>query len=92
MAADIFFLIMIKTEQGDISSDYAAVPLIIRPNIYLNDPEPFIAQLVGWLNQMAPQFTDQRLSEPDRLLSAGEFRAAVIAAVSFYWKHGFAIS
>ena len=77
-----FFLIVIKTEQGDISSDYAAVPLIIRPNIYLNDPEPFIAQLVGWLNQMAPGLTDQRLSEPERLLSAGEYRAAVIAAVS----------
>jgi SIR2-like protein len=77
-----FHLIVIATEQDNVPSDFSGVQIIIRSDIYRSNPESFIAQLINWLREMAPGFTDQRFGEPTRLLNAGEYRAAVIAAIS----------
>jgi hypothetical protein len=56
--------------------------VIRRPNILTGDPEQFIAQLTDMLRSLSAELGLESLDEPQRLLQAKEYRAAVISAVT----------
>jgi hypothetical protein len=53
-----------------------------RPDIASNEPEDFLASFRQWLARVEQIYAPTLTDEPTRLLQAGEFRAAVIAAVT----------
>lgn len=56
--------------------------LIVRSNVLTDDPEPFVEELAGALRGLANEVGVQRQAEPERLLEAKEYRAAVISAMT----------
>lgn len=56
--------------------------IIRRPDIAAGEFDGFIAEIRHWVAEVAEASREQRSNEPARLLAAGEFRAAVIAAIS----------
>lgn len=56
--------------------------LIVRSNVFTDDPEPFVEELAGALRGLADEVGVKRQAEPERLLEAKEYRAAVISAMT----------
>ncbi len=77
-----FRLIVVATQQDELPVDLVAVDIIVRPDIYRENPDEFIDRLVSVFREVSPTLTGIRLAEPLRLLQIGEYRAAVIAAMS----------
>jgi hypothetical protein len=65
-----------------VSADLAEVTIVQRPKDVSGTLEPFLAQLKQWFSAESFQIKGQLASEPHRLLNAGEFRAAVISAMT----------
>ena len=55
---------------------------ILRPNIISDDPEPFVEALANAMRELAQEVGVRRQAEPERLLEAKEYRAAVISAMT----------
>ena len=57
-------------------------PALVRPDISEIDAEEFLSQVQEWFMVAAQTFRPALRDEPTRLLKAGEYRAAVIAAIT----------
>jgi hypothetical protein len=75
-------LIVVVTDQEQAPPSAQEFPLITRPNVVSEDADAFIANLSAQLNTIAAEMGVQRQAEPQRLLTAKEFRAAVISAMT----------
>jgi hypothetical protein len=77
-----FELIIVKTEAQQIPPEAREFPFITRQEIWVAEPEAFIGELLERLREFVPQTEAFRGSEARRLLTAREYRAAVIAAMT----------
>ena len=75
-------VLVITGNRDRIPADLQGVQIFQRPDPLKEDPEPFLADLEGWLRTAAQDFAPRISDEPQRLIQAREYRAAVIAAVS----------
>ena len=75
-------LILVVTHSEQVPISARNFPVITRPNIVTQDPEPFIAELGHRLRFVAGESGIGRAAEPQRLLDAKEYRAAVISAMT----------
>jgi hypothetical protein len=75
-------LIIVVTDLDQAPPSAQGFPVLTRPNIISDEPEGFIADLAGLLRQIAAETGVERQAEPQRLLHAKEYRAAVISAMT----------
>jgi len=75
-------LIVVVTNSEQVPPSAYDFPIITRPNKITDDPEGFVAELGNLLRSIAAETGVARLAEPRRLFEAGEYRAAVISAVT----------
>ena len=76
-------LIVVATENEQPPLPVAdALRLILRANIVSDDPEPFVEALANALRELAQELGVRTQAEPERLLEAKEYRAAVISAMT----------
>lgn len=75
-------LIVVLTDDEQAPPSARDLPTIRRPNVITEDPEGFIAQLGEVLRRLSAQLGVERQAEPQRLLQAKEYRAAVISAMT----------
>jgi len=62
--------------------DIARATVLQRPDIASADPEDFLDSLRAWLSTAEEEYAPTLTDEPNRLLRAGEYRAAVTAAIT----------
>jgi hypothetical protein len=75
--------VLVIAPQGTrLPVDLAQIRSISRPDITTVDPVDFLTQLREWFQAAAKIHLAAFLAEPTRLLKAGEYRAAVIAAIT----------
>ncbi len=76
-------LIVVTTESERVSrAGTDGIWVILRPNIVSEDPETFVQELANALKTLGVEVGGSRQAEPERLLEAKEYRAAVISAMS----------
>jgi hypothetical protein len=75
-------LILVVTDQEQVPPSAHGFPVLMRPNTITGDSEGFIADLAGLLRGIAEETGVERQAEPERLFEAGEYRAAVISAMT----------
>jgi hypothetical protein len=76
-------LIVVTTESEQVSrAETDGIRVILRPNIVSGDPETFVQELADALRMLGGEVGGSRRAEPERLLEAKEYRAAVISALS----------
>lgn len=78
-------ILTIVPERAQPAHDYYPTRdsrLLVRPDIAVVDAEEFLSQIQDWLMEAAQRFRHVLFDEPSRLLKAGEYRAAVIAAIT----------
>jgi hypothetical protein len=76
-------LIVVATGREQLPLPMAEdVKVIIRPNVITEDPDAFVEALAHELKALADEIGVARQAEPERLLEAKEYRAALISAVS----------
>jgi uncharacterized protein YutE (UPF0331/DUF86 family) len=75
-------LIIVVTDLDQVPPSAQGFPVLTRPNIITDEPEGLIADLAGLLRQIAAETGVERQAEPQRLLHAKEYRAAVISAMT----------
>jgi hypothetical protein len=74
-------LVITETVQ-DIPLDLSSTQVLKRPDITFADPDKFISELEQWFSKAAERYAPSLGAEPARLLTAGEYRVAIIAAIS----------
>jgi hypothetical protein len=77
-----FRLIIVREAGAQVTSDMAGIEVLLRPSDWLDEPEPFVSALVQRLQLAVPNGEPSRGDEALRLLDAGEYNAAIIAAMS----------
>jgi len=75
---------VIVAEGGALPSDIAAVPAFMRGRGPIAEQSQFLAQLDTWFRQVSVWITPALAHEPRRLLSAREYRAAVVSAMTYF--------
>lgn len=75
-------LIVVVPEGEQVPAIANEWPIIRRPAKIADVGEEFVQRLVGLLQDIAADIGGQRGAEPQRLLAAREYRAAVISALS----------
>ena len=75
-------LIVVVTSSEQVPPSANDFPVITRPNKITDDPEGFVTDLGDLLRTIAAETGVARLAEPRRLYDAGEYRAAVISAMT----------
>ena len=75
-------LIIIVTDRGQAPASADGLPIVLRPNVISEDPESFLNELGHLLRNFAEEMGVRRRAEPQRLLEAKEYRAAVISAMT----------
>lgn len=75
-------LIVVVTDLEQAPPSAQGFPIIVRPNIVNDDPETFIVNLRNTLRGISADMGLGRQAEPQRLLEAKEYRAAVISAMT----------
>ena len=75
-------ILIITPTDISLPVDIAGTIVLQRPDIASNEPEDFLASFRQWLARAEQLYAPTLSDEPTRLLQAGEFRAAVIAAVT----------
>ena len=75
-------VLIIAPKESRLPIDLARVRSIYRPDITTVDPVEFLSQLRDWFQVAAKFHLAAFIAEPRRLLNAGEYRAAVIAAIT----------
>jgi hypothetical protein len=75
--------ILIVTPAGaSLPLDVARIKVLPRPDITSSEPEDFLDELRKWLAIAEQEHATVLTDEPNRLLLAREYRAAVIAAIT----------
>ena len=75
-------LIVVVTDRGQAPASADGLPIVLRPNVISEDPEAFLLELGRLLRSFAAEMGVRRRAEPQRLLEAKEYRAAVISAMT----------
>jgi hypothetical protein len=75
-------VLIIRQADSEVPFDVRKVLVLVRPDVTNAESEHFLTRLEEWLMQAANQYKPTLREEPMRLLEAGEYRAAVIAAIS----------
>jgi hypothetical protein len=75
-------ILVIVEPTATIPVDIGEFHVILRPDVSTADPDDFLVQLDLWFAAAAERHKPTLLEEPDRLLAAREYRAAIIAAIS----------
>ena len=76
-------LIVVTTEHEHASrTEVDGVRVVLRPNVVSEDPEEFVQELAEALRTISAEAGGRRQAEPERLLAAKEYRAAVISAMT----------
>lgn len=75
-------ILVILEQKTQIPIDIAKYRIITRPDVSNADPEHFLETIREWLSIAAEKSAPTLTSEPRRLLNAGEYRAAVISAIT----------
>jgi hypothetical protein len=75
-------LIVVTTNREQIPPSAKDFEIVVRPNVITEDTEVFLAQLGDILRRIASQIGFRTIDEPQRLFNAGEYRAAVISAMT----------
>jgi len=76
-------ILIVTPDAINLPLDVAQTRVVRRPDIASSDdPEDFLASLRDWLVSAEQEYAPTLTDEPDRLLKAGEYRAAVIAAIT----------
>lgn len=75
-------LIVVVTDSDQTPPSAQGFTVLRRPSTITDDPEAFIADLGGFLRRIADETGVARQAEPQRLLGAKEYRAAVISAMT----------
>lgn len=76
-------LIIIVEEGAQLPFDIQNYRVVYRPKITSVEIDPFINTLGEWLADVAQELEPSFSHEPRRLLQAKEYRAAVIAAITY---------
>jgi len=74
--------VIIAEEGAQISSDLQSSRIMLRPGLASVDVQSFLNSLEEWLDQAARDLEPTLSSEPRRLLTSNEHRAAVISAIT----------
>jgi hypothetical protein len=75
-------LIVVVTSLDQTPQSAQGFPVLQRPNVITDNPEGFISDLRGTLQDIAAQAGIESPAEPQRLFQAREYRAAVISAMT----------
>lgn len=75
--------LIVVSEHIDALSHTENVEYLERPNLVEDDPEGFLTKLADVLLEVAERSGGRRALEPQRLLDAREYRAAVISAMTY---------
>jgi hypothetical protein len=76
-------VLLVSEQGGQFSADFKELQAVQRPRITDVDPVDFLGALRIWFERAAAAHMPTFAAEPERLLAAGENRAAVIAAITF---------
>ena len=76
-------LIIIAEEGAQLPFDIQEFRVVYRPEITSVEIAPFVNTLGEWLEEAAQELEPSFSHEPRRLLQAKEYRAAVIAAITY---------
>lgn len=77
-----FHVIVISDDLKTVDSDFSQYHYIERTKSWKDEPRDFVLALVELMKKLAPQSAEARSQEAKRLLDNGEYRAAVIAAMT----------
>ena len=75
-------LILIATQRDQIPPWAEEFQIVTRPSLFTETSEDFVQELKLILERMSAETGFERRTEPQRLLEAKEYRAAVIAAMT----------
>lgn len=75
-------VLIIADEKLSIPPHLASSHILRRPSDWIASPELLTYQFEDWFRKIAARRIEYQASEPERLLVAKEYRAAIIAAVS----------
>jgi hypothetical protein len=75
-------ILAVKQQESGLPTDVQGIQVITRSDVTTTDPEQFLIEVEKWLTKAAERLRPTLLAEPTRLLGAGEYRAAVISAIS----------
>jgi hypothetical protein len=75
--------ILVITQVGaSLPLNLRGIRVVPRPDITSSEPEDFLNELRQWLSTAEREYSPTLTDEPNRLLLAREYRAAVIAAIT----------
>jgi len=81
--SDSYRLAIVTEESVQLPSDIQTYHVIHRPEITSVEFAPFLETLGDWLRDAALELKPSLLQEPRRLLETKEYRAAVVAAITY---------
>src|SRR5262249_5681014 len=76
-------LIVIATSREQVPPEAAEFRFILRDEAWAEESDIFVGQLIERLRESAPHYEMSREGEAQRLLEVREYRAAVIAAMTY---------
>lgn len=75
-------LFIILEQESSVPSNISERRIVFRPPIPSSEPELFLDELDRWFAEMAQQLKGTYEAEPTRLLALGQFRPAVLSAMT----------
>ncbi len=75
-------ILVVAPSPADIPIDLREIRVLIRPDLANTDSDEFLSEIGQWFAAAAERFMPRLVKEPQRLLQAKEYRAAVISAIS----------
>lgn len=75
-------LFIILEEDSSVPTDVANRRYVVRQSLPSSEPQAFLDYLDQWFSQMAAQLKPAYQAEPQRLLTLGQSRAAVLSAMT----------
>jgi len=76
-------ILLVSEQNAPVTVDNVALQyVVVRRDLTSEESEGFLADVQDWLSAAAERLRPALLAEPTRLLQAGEYRAAVMSAIS----------
>jgi hypothetical protein len=75
-------ILLISPSDSQLGLEISKDLHLLRPDIISEDPEQFLSGVQEWFRLAAERYRPLLFAEPIRLFTEGEYRAAVIAAIS----------
>lgn len=77
-------IIIVASDIHQVPSEAAEFPILLRQEAWVSDPEGFVTDLIGKLDALERQPEEKSAEEAQRLIKMREYRAAVIAAMTYF--------